>query len=77
MGAIILTGAVIGRGSIIAAGTLIPENKVVEPFSLMVGVPGRLRRTLDQSNAQTNRKWAEKYIGIAQAHIARGFSADE
>jgi carbonic anhydrase/acetyltransferase-like protein (isoleucine patch superfamily) len=75
MGAIILTGAVIGRGSIIAAGTLIPENKVVEPFSLMVGVPGRLRRTLDRNSAQTNRKWADKYIGIAEAHRNRGFSA--
>jgi carbonic anhydrase/acetyltransferase-like protein (isoleucine patch superfamily) len=75
MGAIILTGAVIGRGSIIAAGTLIPENSVVEPFSLMVGVPGRLLRTLDQKSAQTNRKWAVKYVGMAQAHQKRGFSA--
>jgi carbonic anhydrase/acetyltransferase-like protein (isoleucine patch superfamily) len=74
MGAIILTGAVIGRGSIIAAGTLIPENTVVEPFSLMVGVPGRLRRTLDGKSAQTNRNWAAKYVGIAQAHQKRGFS---
>jgi carbonic anhydrase/acetyltransferase-like protein (isoleucine patch superfamily) len=75
MGAIILTGAVIGRGSIIAAGTLIPENSVVEPFSLMVGVPGRLLRTLDPKSAQTNRKWAAKYIGIARAHKKKGFSA--
>ena len=75
MGAIILTGAVIGRGCIIAAGTLIPENTVVEPFSLMVGVPGRLHRTLDEKSAQTNRKWAVKYVGIALAHQKRGFSA--
>lgn len=75
MGAIILTGALIGRGSIIAAGTLIPENKVVEPFSLMVGAPGRLLRTLDQKSAQINRKWAAKYVGIARVHQKRGFSA--
>jgi carbonic anhydrase/acetyltransferase-like protein (isoleucine patch superfamily) len=76
MGAIILTGAVIGRGSIIAAGALIPENFVVEPFSLMVGIPARLLRTLDQGSAQTNRKWAAKYVGLAQAHQRRGFSAE-
>jgi carbonic anhydrase/acetyltransferase-like protein (isoleucine patch superfamily) len=76
MGAIILTGAVIGRGSIIAAGTLIPENYVVEPFSLMVGVPGRLHRTLDEESTQTNLEWAAKYVGIAQAHRTRGFSAE-
>jgi carbonic anhydrase/acetyltransferase-like protein (isoleucine patch superfamily) len=75
MGAIILTGAVIGRGSIIAAGALIPENTVVEPFSLMVGIPARLLRTLDPENARTNRKWADKYIGIAQVHQRRGLSA--
>jgi len=76
MGAIILTGAVIGRGSIIAAGALIPENSVIEPFSLMVGVPARLLRALDEKNAQTNRKWAVKYAGLAQVHQKRGFSAE-
>ena len=75
MGAIILTGAVSGRGSIIAAGSLIPKNRVVEPFSLMVGVPGRLLRTLDEKSARTNRSWADKYVGIAQAHQKKGFSA--
>ena len=76
MGAIILTGAVVGRGSIIAAGTLIPENRVVEPFSLMVGVPGRLRRKLDEKSAQKNRKWAVKYAELARMHHTRGFSAE-
>lgn len=76
MGAIILTGAVVGRGSIIAAGALIPENSVVEPFSLMVGVPARLLRVLDEKNAQTNREWAAKYAGLAQVHRRRGFSAE-
>jgi carbonic anhydrase/acetyltransferase-like protein (isoleucine patch superfamily) len=75
MGVIILTGAVIGRGSIIAAGALIPENCVVEPFSLMAGIPGRLLRSLNAESAQTNLKWAEKYTEIAQAHKKRGFSA--
>jgi len=47
---------------------------VVEPFSLMVGVPGRLLRTLDPKSAQTNLKWAAKYVGIARAHKGKGFS---
>jgi gamma-carbonic anhydrase len=75
MGAIIMTGAVIGRGSIIAAGALIPENSVVEPYSLMVGVPGRLLRTLDQTSAEKNQKWADKYVELAQKHRKEGFSA--
>jgi carbonic anhydrase/acetyltransferase-like protein (isoleucine patch superfamily) len=76
MGAIILTGSVIGRGSIIAAGALIPENSIVEPFSLMIGVPARLLRNLDEKSAQTNRKWASKYVGLARLHQKRGFSAE-
>ena len=76
MGAIILTGAVIGRGSIIAAGALIPENTVVEPFSLMVGVPARLLRTLDEKSAQTNREWAAKYVETARVHQKRGLSTE-
>jgi carbonic anhydrase/acetyltransferase-like protein (isoleucine patch superfamily) len=75
MGAIILSGAIIGKGSIIAAGTLIRENSVVEPFSLMVGVPGRLIRTVEQDSFETNRKWALKYAGVAKIHRERGFSA--
>ncbi|MBA7569063.1 Protein YrdA [subsurface metagenome] len=74
MGAIILSGAVIGRGSIIAAGTLIRENVVVEPFSLMAGVPGRLIRKIDENNRQTNQRWAQKYVEVAKAHREKGFS---
>ena len=77
MGAIILSGAVIGRGSIIAAGTVIQENTVVEPLSLMAGVPGRLIRTLDQSTADTNFKWARKYVSVARVHREKGFSAED
>ena len=75
MGAIILTGAVVGRGSIIAAGALIPENIVVEPYSLMVGIPARLLRTLDRTSAEKNREWADKYVELARKHREEGLSA--
>ncbi len=75
MGAIILSGALIGRGSIIAAGTLIRENVVVEPLSLMAGVPGRLIRQTDENSSQTNQRWAQKYVEAAKAHRKKGFSA--
>ena len=42
MGSIVLNGAVVGRGSIIAAGALVKENDVIPPFSLVVGVPGKV-----------------------------------
>jgi carbonic anhydrase/acetyltransferase-like protein (isoleucine patch superfamily) len=51
MGAIVLDGAVIGEGSIIGAGALVPEGKVIPPRSLVVGVPGKVIRELDDTKA--------------------------
>lgn len=51
MHATILTGAKIGRGSIIAAGALVLENQVIPPNSLVVGVPGKVVRTIDRVKA--------------------------
>ena len=47
MGATILNGAVIGRGCLIGAGALIPEGKVIPDGSLVMGMPGKVVRTLD------------------------------
>jgi carbonic anhydrase/acetyltransferase-like protein (isoleucine patch superfamily) len=76
MGSIILSGSVIGRGSIVAAGAVITENTRVEPFSLMVGVPARLFRRLEEGNVETNLKWARKYAAVAELHREKGYSAD-
>lgn len=61
MGAIILDGAVIGSGSIIGAGALIPEGKVIPPRSLVVGVPGKVVRTIDAERAEHLLAHAREY----------------
>ena len=48
MHATILDGAKIGRGSIIAAGALVLGGTVIPPNSLVVGVPGKVVRTIDK-----------------------------
>lgn len=77
MGAIILSGAVVKRGSVIAAGALIRENSVVEPYSLMAGVPAKLVRTLDEDTYQKNLLWAAKYVKVAAKHREKGFAAND
>ncbi|MGB0798130.1 MAG: gamma carbonic anhydrase family protein [Planktomarina sp.] len=47
MGATVLNGAKIGRGCLIGAGALVTENQVIPDFSLVVGAPGKVKRTLD------------------------------
>jgi carbonic anhydrase/acetyltransferase-like protein (isoleucine patch superfamily) len=69
MGSIILNGAKIGAGSIIAAGTLIAERTVVEPGSLWMGSPGKLRRKLDQSEEDMIMMYARNYLGYTEEYL--------
>ena len=50
MGAIVMNGAIVGEGSRIAAGALVSQNKVIPPYSLVVGVPGKVVKTLVPGN---------------------------
>ena len=44
--ATVLKGVKIGSHSVIGAGTVVKENKKIPPYSLVVGVPGRIVRSL-------------------------------
>ena len=70
MRATILDRAVIGRNSIIGAQTLVTQGMIVPPGSLVLGVPGKIEKTLDSEEQAGIRKWAEKYIKVAEAHRA-------
>src|SRR6201984_2424628 len=69
MGSVILNGARIGRGSIIAAGTVIPEKTVIEPKSLVVGVPGKLRRKLAPEDEEMILRYARNYLDYTQTYL--------
>lgn len=62
MGAIILNGAVIGSDSIVAAGTLVTEGFVVPPRSLVMGSPGKVRRSLTNDEVTSILDYAERYV---------------
>jgi carbonic anhydrase/acetyltransferase-like protein (isoleucine patch superfamily) len=49
MGSIIMNGARIGRGSVVAAGSIVLENTVIPPFSLVAGIPGKIKKKFDES----------------------------
>ena len=49
MGATVLNGAVIGRGCLIGAGALVPEGKTIPDGSLVMGMPGKVVRSLDDA----------------------------
>lgn len=70
MGAIVLNGAVVGTGSLIAAGAVIQEGAVIPPRSLVAGVPGKVRRELDDDAVERIRANATVYVELAKLHNA-------
>ncbi len=62
MGATVLNGAVIGSNCIVGANALIAEGKVIPDNSLVVGVPGKIVRTLPSDAAEDIRKSAAGYV---------------
>jgi carbonic anhydrase/acetyltransferase-like protein (isoleucine patch superfamily) len=62
IGAIVLNGAHIGKGSVIAAGALVPERMQVPPGSLVMGVPGKVKRETTPEEQQRFRDNAQNYV---------------
>jgi carbonic anhydrase/acetyltransferase-like protein (isoleucine patch superfamily) len=62
MGAILLNGVVVGSGSIVAAGTLLPEGTHVPHRSLVMGSPGKVRRTLSDADLEEIQMYADRYV---------------
>jgi carbonic anhydrase/acetyltransferase-like protein (isoleucine patch superfamily) len=61
IGASILTRAKIGRFSIIAAHSLVPEGKEIPPYSLVMGVPGKVVRRVTEEEIERITRTAEHY----------------
>jgi gamma-carbonic anhydrase len=66
MQATVLDDAIIGTGSIVGAGALVTPRTVIPPHSLVLGMPGKVVRTLDPKVADENRALAGKYVRIMQ-----------
>lgn len=71
MGAILLNGCTIGTGSIVAAGALVPQGAVIPPGSLVVGMPGRVVRTVRPEEAEDLPQSAERYRRLAEDSLPR------
>jgi carbonic anhydrase/acetyltransferase-like protein (isoleucine patch superfamily) len=70
MGAILLNGAHIGEDSIVAAGTLVPEEARVPPRSLVMGSPGRVKRTLSDGEVASILQFSERYVEYRRDYMA-------
>ncbi len=55
--AVVLMGCTIGHHSVIGAGAVVLEDTVIPPYSMVVGVPGRVIRTIEKDIEQ----WKQSY----------------
>jgi gamma-carbonic anhydrase len=69
IGATILDGSVIGQGSVIAAGAVVTAGTLVPARSLVVGVPGKVKRTLTEADEGFHRELAAKYTRLAHNYL--------
>ncbi len=72
--AIVLNGARIGRGCLIGAGALVTEGKAIPDFSLVMGTPAKVVRTLGEDDAARLRVSAQSYVDRAarfREHLER------
>ena len=66
IGAIVLNGAVIGDNCLVGAGALVTEGKTFPDNSLIVGMPARAVRTLDDAGVAQLRLSADHYVENAR-----------
>ncbi|HPA45840.1 MAG TPA: gamma carbonic anhydrase family protein [bacterium] len=70
MGAVVLSHCRVGPGSVIGAGAVVREGTEIPPRSLVVGVPGRIVRTLELEE-NPGRRIAESYRELAAEYCSQ------
>jgi carbonic anhydrase/acetyltransferase-like protein (isoleucine patch superfamily) len=73
MGSVLLNGVHIGTGSVVAAGAVVPEGLRVPPRSVLVGVPARITRAVDEGLQARIRATWEHYVTEAGRHRSGAF----
>mgnify|MGYP002065570387 FL=1 len=73
MGSVLLNGVVIGTGSVVAAGAVLREGMVVPPGSVVMGVPARVVRPVDEPLRARIRETWQRYVQEAERHRAGNF----
>jgi carbonic anhydrase/acetyltransferase-like protein (isoleucine patch superfamily) len=75
IGAIVLNGARVGAGSVIGAGAVVPEGTVIPPDSVVLGVPGRVVRQVDDALRARQKRTVAAYLELQRRHRAGEFPA--
>ncbi len=72
MNAVILQGATIGAECLLAANTVVLENHEIATRSLVAGVPGSVKKTLEGSAAEWIEGGGAHYVELSRAYLREG-----
>lgn len=68
MNSTVLNGAEIGKNSIVGANALVPEGKKFPERSLIIGVPGKVKRQLEEVEIEAILRNAEEYVELTKEY---------
>jgi carbonic anhydrase/acetyltransferase-like protein (isoleucine patch superfamily) len=74
IGAVVLSGAVIEDNAQVGAGAVVAPNKVVVAGTLVMGVPAKLTRTMNEADLDDIRRNAVEYLELWQRDYRDGRS---
>lgn len=69
MRATIMNGVNIGEYSIIGAGAVVPEGMQIPPYSLVMGIPAKIIKTISDEQKIKIKKNAETYIALSKRYL--------
>jgi carbonic anhydrase/acetyltransferase-like protein (isoleucine patch superfamily) len=68
MGAVLLTGCELGEECLVAAGTIVSEGRRIPPRSVVMGVPGKVVRSIKAEELERTRSICAHYLEMAQRY---------
>ncbi|MGD8453516.1 MAG: gamma carbonic anhydrase family protein [Phycisphaerae bacterium] len=69
-GAIVLDDAEVGAGCIVAAGAVVPPGMIVPDGQLVVGIPARVMREVNETDRKYLTRVVESYVRLGAVHAA-------
>jgi carbonic anhydrase/acetyltransferase-like protein (isoleucine patch superfamily) len=77
MNAVILQNAVVGKECVLAANTVVLEGKQIPDRSVVAGVPGTVKKTLEGSAARWIEGGGSHYVHLSRRYLTEGTGAPE
>lgn len=72
MNAVVLQNAEVGEECLLAAGTVVLQNASVPARSLVAGVPGRVKKTLEGNAASWIEGGGSHYVALSRRYLEEG-----